>query len=284
MKILFVGVFNSKSTNFAQRNSLQKLCNVVCYSYRDKQMLYGKEKRDTDLVETCKREMPDFVLISKGNGINVNVIYELNKFTKTILWFMDAPIPSNYNAELEEKIKNCHYVFCDKISVIELAKKLNNNVYHLVEGFDSLTHYPIEINQDLDVSFIGTLHSDRKQFINENIKVFNNSFGIGHSEIVSRSKINLNFCTLQTASDRIYKILASKGFLLTNDWISRNEIFEDKKDLVIFKDKQDLYEKIDYYLNHDKQRNEIRENGYKTVQQFSVDNWALNLIKIITSN
>ena len=278
MNLMFVGAFNWKSTNFSQRHALQKCgINVVSYAYRDKQMLYGKEKRDNDLIETCKRERPDVVLISKGNGINVRVIIEINKISKTILWYMDAM--NNWNKELEEKIKYCNIILCEKTSVIEKALEINSNVFHIIDGFDPECHFPIEIKQDINVSFIGTLYGNRKKMIPGNAVIISNAFRKAHSEYVSRSKINLNFCTMNTASNRIYKILASKGFLLSDDWDYRKEIFKYEADLVIFKDKIDLLEKICYYLQHENERNTIAENGYKTVQKFSKDNWAKSVLE-----
>ena len=48
--------------------------------------------------------------------------------------------------------------------------------------------------------------------------------------------------------DRVYKVMAAGGFLLTNDWIGREEMFVDGEHLVIFNDPQDLAEKIKFYL------------------------------------
>lgn len=39
------------------------------------------------------------------------------------------------------------------------------------------------------------------------------------------------------------------------------------RDLVEYFDEDDLINKIDYYLNHDKKRNRIAENGYKIVRE-----------------
>ena len=76
-------------------------------------------------------------------------------------------------------------------------------------------------------------------------------------------KINLNFCTAQGASDRVYKIMAARGLLLSDDWEGRERDFIDGEDLVIFKSMEDLNAKIDYYLNNPEEASRIRANGYK---------------------
>ncbi len=44
--------------------------------------------------------------------------------------------------------------------------------------------------------------------------------------------------------------------------------FEPDRDLVIFENKQELAKKASYYLEHDKERREIAENGWQKVKQF----------------
>ena len=97
---------------------------------------------------------------------------------------------------------------------------------------------------------------------------------------ISKTKINLNFCTSSGASDRVYKIMASKGFLLSDDWDGREKYFKDKEELVIFKDIEDLNKKINYFLKNEKEREEIASRGYKSVQKFSRLNWAKNIISL----
>lgn len=86
--------------------------------------------------------------------------------------------------------------------------------------------------------------------------------------IFNKSKINLNL-TLRTIQSgiplRIWDILSAGGFLITNFQPELPLYFENKKDLVYFESKEDLYEKIDYYLSHDEERKAIAENGRRKV-------------------
>ncbi len=74
--------------------------------------------------------------------------------------------------------------------------------------------------------------------------------------------------------------MAANGFLLSDDWVGRKEHFVDGKDLIIYKDIMDLNKKIKYYLSHDLERQQIANQGYETVQQFTRINWAQKIMEI----
>jgi spore maturation protein CgeB len=175
------------------------------------------------------------------------------------------------------------YFCCDKKNVLEEAKLINEDSYYVCEGFDSFTDKPYEeVLQQYDISFIGNIYGERQNLIdsiNHDVAIFNNVYGFEHPKHVAATKINLNFCTSEGASDRIYKILGAKGFLLSNDWIGREEQFQDGKDLIIFKDIQELNDKISYYLKNEKERKEIATTGHQTVQKFNRLNWAKQIME-----
>ncbi|KAI4450796.1 hypothetical protein C823_005333 [Eubacterium plexicaudatum ASF492] len=83
------------------------------------------------------------------------------------------------------------------------------------------------------------------------------------------SKINLNFTIPNIKSGiplRVWDVLGAGGFLITNYQPELELYFEPDKDLVIFESKQDLAQKVSYYLDHEEQRRKIAENGYKKVK------------------
>jgi spore maturation protein CgeB len=82
-------------------------------------------------------------------------------------------------------------------------------------------------------------------------------------------------------SDRTYKVLASKGFLLTQPWENMEKDFKVDKDLVIFENEEEFIEKSKYYLNHDNEREIIASSGYNTVQKFNRTNWAKRILDIV---
>lgn len=283
MKILFVGVFdtNRKSTNTSQLLAFKKLGHdVVGYNFRAKAMQVGNHQRDADLIQIIENRNFDLVVFSKCNVVGYEVFKRATQKTKTCLWFMDALC--NYDEEMRVKSSLVSYVCCDKQNVLETSCKINKRSFYVCEGYDEDVDKPYGLEKVHDVSFIGSVYGDRKEYIsncNKEISVFTNAYGPEHARVVSQSKINLNFCTSEGASDRVYKVMAAGGFLLSNDWKNRKNYLTDGKDCVIFHDMEDLNNKIDYYLKNEKERNIIAQSGYNTVQGFNRLNWAENLIK-----
>ena len=91
--------------------------------------------------------------------------------------------------------------------------------------------------------------------------------------IFHRSKINLNI-TLRSIETgiplRVLDIMACQGFVLSNYQQELNTLFEDGKELVLFHDKEDLMDKIHYYLRHEEERKQIAYNGYQKVKRVFV--------------
>ena len=283
MKILFVAVFNPNSTNTSQSESFKTNGHeVIEFNYRERMNVLGSNSaRDEQLINVCHIEKPDVVIFSKCNEISFRVVDECNKVSKTILWYMD-PVNTNFNQSLIEKIKRCDYTFCALWDSYMKAKDIGGNkVNFLHEGYDQTTNYPMDIPYEHDVTFIGQLREHRGNYLNHySFKVINNAYAEQHSVAVSSSKINLNF-THGGTSDRTYKVLASKGFLLTESWPKMDDDFTIGKDLVVFNNPTDMVNKINYYLTHENERTEIANNGYNTVQKFSRLNWAKKIIQPI---
>lgn len=99
------------------------------------------------------------------------------------------------------------------------------------------------------------------------------------------SRINLNITskTIQSGIPlRVFDVLGSRGFLITNYQEELLDWFEPGHDLVIYEDLEDLSNKIDYYLVHDDERNQIAENGYKKVcENFTYDKMLSIILEYI---
>ena len=97
----------------------------------------------------------------------------------------------------------------------------------------------------------------------------------GMPQIFRKSKINLNI-TLRSITTavplRVFDILGSGGFCLTNYQEGILEHFEDGKDLVMYTGREDMLEKIQYYLEHEKERMDIACHGHESVRKYSYEN------------
>jgi hypothetical protein len=284
MKILFVGVFdtNRRSTNTSQLLSFKRLgYEVTGYNYRQRALLSGRRARDLNLYETILKGKFDLVIFSKCNGISLALFEKAKELTKTCLWFMDALV--NYDKEMRIKTTLVDYFCCDKKNVLSIASELNENSYQVCEGYDEDVDKPYELEKEYDISFIGSLHSDRTAFIDsidQDVSVINNAYGSQHAMEVSKTRINLNFCTDAGASDRVYKIMAAGGLLMSNDWEGREEHFTDGQDCVIFENAEDLNNKINYYLQNPKVAEQVAKQGCETVKVFNRAGWASKIVEL----
>jgi spore maturation protein CgeB len=89
-------------------------------------------------------------------------------------------------------------------------------------------------------------------------------------KIYNRSKINLNFTIRNIRSGlplRIWDILGAGGFLITNYQPEIEMYFKNGEDLVFFTEKDDLREKVSYYLTHEEERKRIAMNGQRKVRK-----------------
>ncbi len=103
--------------------------------------------------------------------------------------------------------------------------------------------------------------------------------------VFANSKINLNITLKSIQSGiplRCMDILGAGGFLLTNFQADFLDYFLPDEDFVFYSDKDDLLNKIEYYLSHDKERKEIAQNGYqKVLQNHSFEKCFEQIFKIV---
>lgn len=89
--------------------------------------------------------------------------------------------------------------------------------------------------------------------------------------IFHQSKINLNLTAKSIRSGlslRIFDVLGCEGFLITNYQAELPEHFNIGEDLDAYTSLDDLMGKCEYYLSHDKDRQEIAHNGFEKVKKY----------------
>jgi len=90
-------------------------------------------------------------------------------------------------------------------------------------------------------------------------------------DVFKQSKVNLNISLKIIKSGiplRVFDVLASGGFLLSNFQTEMPEYFALGEDFVIYESIEDLYAKVDYYLKHDTEREAIARHGLETVKKY----------------
>ena len=118
-------------------------------------------------------------------------------------------------------------------------------------------------------------HFPLKIFTPNNNYVIPNASNMGVADYLTEtpyifhdSKINLNITLRSIKSGiplRCMEIMSCGGFLLTNFQSDFLKHFVAGEDFVYFESNDDMLQKIDYYLTHEKERASIAESGYQKV-------------------
>ncbi|MBT6562627.1 MAG: glycosyltransferase [Candidatus Scalindua sp.] len=156
--------------------------------------------------------------------------------------------------------------------------------------------YPLsDQRKDIDVSFIGVPYGNRLSYIrflikNEvNVRVYGKGWDrfvdlrsywggfLTNDEmlqVIDRSKINLNFLwtsavkEYSTIKGRTLELSACRSFQLSNHTDEfHNYGFMDGDNIAVFHDQSEMLAKVQYYLTHDGEREEIAKQAYKHVLQ-----------------
>ncbi len=118
----------------------------------------------------------------------------------------------------------------------------------------------------------------------------NKGFANPHTDmpkIFRLSKINLNITAKSIHSAlplRIWDVLGSKGFLITNYQSEIPDHFQIGSELEIYSSESELIEKVKYYLAHEDERRLIAQNGYNKVKQLYTYQIRVNELLAIAFN
>tara|TARA_B100001057_G_scaffold59679_3_gene52895 strand:- start:1192 stop:2181 length:990 start_codon:yes stop_codon:yes gene_type:complete len=251
------------------------------------------------LIIKYLRYKPEVFFAVKGLNIYPIVLKFISNKTVCINWNLDDFLNrKNSNKNLIKSMKLYDLIISPKIErfdkyILKGAKKLL-----FIENFYFRKYfYPSDLKKNYEISFIGSWSKKRDKLINviankHIVHVFGNSWKIKNKnykvikhdeinphkfrEVVSQSKINLNFLTdenYDTSNLRFFEVSACKGLLL-NEYSNRFEnILSSKNDTFYFKNVNEINCIIDEILrlNEDKIRS-ISNSASKKIKDHSFDN------------
>lgn len=139
----------------------------------------------------------------------------------------------------------------------------------------------LHLKKEYDVGFVGASYGIRGEYVkfleDNGIKVYAKGKGWQKGfaepdemiEIFNKSKIVLGFSTVGKNDDiyilkgRDFEVPLTGSFYLTGYHEELKEYFDLGKDIETYKSKEDLLEKVKYYLEHEIEREKIALFGYK---------------------
>lgn len=208
-------------------------------------------------------------------------------------WPTDAPIAyfasdthlgKDYRFKMAEKAD--YVFFAQKPGYEEYMKSkldfpVNKHVQWLPHGVDSRAFPDTpKAPKKWDVSFVGHLVSEERiDFLDAIFKEFPNFF-FGQrlsryvndqgreddcGDIYRKTKIVLNPPTKNDLNMRHFEVAATGTFQITAEVPGLYDIFKEGESIVTYKDIPDAIEKIQYYLEHEKERESIAKKAHDIV-------------------
>ena len=126
--------------------------------------------------------------------------------------------------------------------------------------------------QDIDVSFCGSINERRKKILDK-LSGYKHKFidppvrihGATRDKLINSSKVNINIhfsdSKILETGRVIMLLMCSKAFVITEDFLCNDDIIDGKH--LVVSNKNDIIDKIDYYLNNPNEAKDIAENGYE---------------------
>jgi spore maturation protein CgeB len=271
---------------------------VILFDPRKRELEMGFERMWEQFLNMISKEKPDYILSFPGwkefDMGHLKILNERFPKVKIIAFFGDDDI-------LFENYSRYQILFFDygligqTHYVNDYRKDGAQNVFPLVTtNTDNYSYMNLE--KKYDVSFIGRFTPERAEIIRLLIKRGINVkiFGKGWKEnfdlkdfcegpvdsgdlvrIINETKINLNFTNNSWGEPhlkgRVFEVASCNSFQLSEYFSGYLEYFKENKELVTFKDPEELLNKIKYFLVNDFQRINIAKRAYKKVRKFNLD-------------
>jgi len=231
------------------------------------------------IVKQIKDFEPDYVLLALKECLPMmKHIYDDIKHidAKVLYWFCDA----EYHAPFDVG-KEIDVMFLSNQGQVEDYKKLYNleRVHYMPQGFDQLSLFDRKLKRIYDVGFAGTvdlssLHQRRTRLINglkdkcnvEIVNMIRNNIG----RFYSQSKMVFGISDFEEelyVSNRFYIVLGCGAVNLTYRFPGMERLVNEGEHVVSFKEDEELFSKVDHYLKHDNELEQIRINGKKLADE-----------------
>lgn len=265
---------------------------IEIFYYTDFFSNHGLRSTEQEIKKIIKSKLIDIVIIWQWPtfyGLTLEFLSSLRTNTFTLLWLFDDDVffhsHGKYNAQVVDLV-----ITTDYFGKLMYEQLQISSLYYL-SAYDKELYRKKELKKEFDVSFVGGLSkADRKEYIEFleqhgiNVAVFGDGAGTGYVsdeemiDIFNKSKINLNFTKIAYWIDmyednplisrvrqnkgRIIEIGLSGSFCLSEEAPSLQYIVDLENHLDTFAGKEELLQKIQYYLSHESERGRKAEAFY----------------------
>lgn len=261
----------------------------------------GQEKMQQKLLDEVKTAKPDIIIyMPYTDQFSTEFMTSLKQYSKTFCFFLD----DTWRIDYVNKWAPCFDAFSTTNPCGELlyAKRGLPHAVFLPNGVNEKLFNNRKLKRDIDVSFIGSWHPYRHWLINQlrkagiTVEAYGNRWPNGiidtdkMIEIFNRSKISLNISNSITWDAR-YMLSYPRGLLnavrstKVGDQLKGRHfeipacgamqmsfytnglglIFDIDKEIMVFNERDDLIQLLQYYLQADSEREKIAAAGYQRI-------------------
>ncbi len=248
-------VITAAINNYEPYNLFRRISPRPLHKFLDKiiKLKYGVSSHDPDLILVIDPVRGNFDFRNFSAPTAYYAIYSNVDFSRHIA---------------DAKVYNYDFVFVAQKDWVSKYKEFScRNICWLPLACDPEIHRRWDLPLRHDLCFVGGLHGPlRGEIISKLRSEFKMFVGKAYlhdmAKIYSQSKIVFNESTRGDLNMRVFEAI-SCGRLLLTDRIGNGleELFTDKKHLVIYDDYDDLVAKARYYLNNQEERELIASNG-----------------------
>ena len=253
---------------------LVKFGEVFTFFYDIESQYFGQDGMMKRLVSFIDKIQPTYIFHpAYKEHISVDCWKEISKRFATIVWFSDD------NWRFESYSRRYCYGFRFAVTTYpEIYEKYKAMGYNniLLSQWAANTDYfqDYSLPRDIDVSFCGQKYGDRFELLKESgVQCFGNGWLNGMldfpemAKVLNRSKISINFSKgadgkLQMKL-RPFEIAASNTLVLSEKTDELDKYYKIGEEVIVFENKEDLKQKIDYFLKHEEERKQIARAAYE---------------------
>lgn len=269
------------------RNAFSKLGEVVYYDWAGRDHHFN-----SDLKALADQHKPNLIWLQiQTQGIIAPALAaELSRTAIVVNWTGDvrSPLPRWF----VEVGKNIHLTLFTNMTDVDEIRNVGVKADYLQIGFPEKIFTPNgEKRQEAEIVFMGNntggfpLSGFRKDMVNSLIARYGNRFkvyGINwpgyhpeynqHEEakIYRGCKIAINcshFNYSRYSSDRLYRLMGAGAFCLSHNYKDINTEFTPGVHLDVWNNVDELFAKIDYYLQRNEERMHIAKTGCDLVHK-----------------
>lgn len=245
----------------------------------------GHENHKINLQDIINNFDIIFVLENYDSEYWIQDLSKINKFK--VFWSID----SHCNPWGHKSIVNRHKIDL-VLNSIESHQNLFENCQtrYFPNAYSSDLVYPIDtIEKNSFIGFCGSPFQYRLNSIEliektYNINVKKDFWVLGNDMVksINSYKIHFNQSENDDINYRVFETLGTKTLLLTSKNENIDNFFEDMTDILLYRNENEMLEKIKYVIDNEDIMNNISENGYKKVlQNHTYDVRAKQLVDIL---